>query len=294
MYGAERKRKMSSQEYMKKLAEQFDKGEIKFLDGNDEFEFTCDQCGRCCRNREDIIITPFDLYHLVRATGKSAKEVIAKYGNMYVGSNSNLPLIQFRYREEPDGSTTCYFLGRKDGKYICRVHEDKPCVCRTFPLGKMSAYKTSDGKQDLSPKYFRQEVPARGECPGSDRSRDEHIMQRVVDWVGGEKKKILSDRYSSIFNQFMQDYSKVFNEKTVLKRRKSLIDIFFNTLGLLMYLAYDFSVDDDSFLDSMEQNLNEAMELTRLMMTDTDAMMNWIISLFDRLQKKGIPEKEAV
>ena len=268
MYGAERKRKMSSQEYMKKLAEQFDKGEIKFLDGNDEFEFTCDQCGRCCRNREDIIITPFDLYHLVRATGKSAKEVIAKYGNMYVGSNSNLPLIQLRYREEPDGSTTCYFLGRKDGKYICRVHEDKPCVCRTFPLGKMSAYKTDDGKQDLSPKYFRQEVPARGECPGSDRSSDEHIMQRVVDWVG--------------------------DENTVLKRRKSLIDIFFNTLGLLMYLAYDFSVDDDTFLDCMEQNLNDALKLTRLMMTDTDEMMSWIISLFDRLQKKGIPEKEAV
>ena len=92
----------------------------------------------------------------------------------------------------------------------------------------------------------------------------------------------------------MREYCKVFDEKTVLKRRKSLIDIFFNTLGLLMYLAYDFSVDDDTFLDSMEQNLNEVLELTRLMMTDTDAMMNWIITLFDRLQKKGLPTKEAV
>jgi len=167
-------------------------------------------------------------------------------------------------------------------------------VCRTFPLGKMSAYKADDGKYDFSPKYFRQDVPPRGECVGSDRSRDEHIMQRVVDWVGGEKKKKLSDRYSSIFNQFMQEYGKMFNEEKILKRRKSLIDIFFNTLGLLMYLSYDFSVDDDAFLDCLEENLKDALELTRLMMTDTDAMMNWIITLFDRLQKKGLPVKEAV
>ena len=100
---------MANQEYMKQLAEKFDKGEIKFLDENDEIEFTCEQCGKCCRNRDDIIISPFDLYHMVRATGKGPMEVTSKYGNLYIGHNSNLPIIQLRYREEPDGRTTCYF-----------------------------------------------------------------------------------------------------------------------------------------------------------------------------------------
>lgn len=278
---------MNHQEYIEEIAEQCHKRELKYLDSNDEFEFTCDQCGKCCRNREDIILTPFDLYHLVRATGKNVKEVIAKYGNAYIGPSSNLPLIQLKYREEPDGSTTCYFLGKRDGKYICRVHEDKPGVCRTFPLGKIATYIDNNNETDLSPKYFRHQITGKEECAGSDRSKKEHITQRVVDWVGGEKKKKLSDRYSLIFNQFIQRYCEVFDEKTIQKRRKTLIDIFFNMLDILMYQAYDFSVDDDTFLDAMERNLNDALELTRLMMTDTDEMLNFIIDVIEKSPHKG-------
>lgn len=285
---------MANQEYMKQLAEQFDKGEIKFLDENDEIEFTCEQCGKCCRNRDDIIISPFDLYHMVRATGKSPMEVVSKYGNLYIGHNSNLPIIQLKYREEPDGSTTCYFLGKRDGKYICRIHEDKPCVCRTFPLGKMSAYKIDEeGNSNLLPKYFRQEVPPRGECIGSDRSRDEHIMQRVVDWVGGKEKKRLSDRYSLIFNQFMREYSSIFDEKKLRNRRQTTIDIFFKTLGVLIYFMYNFSVDDNTYLDQMEKNLRDALELTRLLMTDADRMMEWVANLLVQQKETIFPNMEA-
>ena len=286
---------MVSQKYMQHLAEQFDKGEIKFLNENDEFEFACDQCGKCCRNREDIIITPFDLYHLVRATGKNVSEVVSRYGNMYIGENSHLPLIQLRYRQEFDGSTTCYFLGRRDGKYICRVHEDKPGVCRSFPLGKMAPFKKDQAeKADFEPKYFRQEPSGKGECVGSDRAKEQHVMQRVVDWVGGKEKKRLSDRYSSLFNRFMEEFIKAFDEKKLNKREPGLQKVYYDMLGALMYFLYDFEISDDAYLDWMEQNLNDGIQLTLLMMNDPEGMTGWCVKLFDRLKARGLPDREAV
>lgn len=44
---------MPDVEYMKRLAERFERGEVPFLEANDKFEFACDQCGKCCRDRSD-------------------------------------------------------------------------------------------------------------------------------------------------------------------------------------------------------------------------------------------------
>ena len=33
---------------------------------DDTFQFRCTQCGECCKHREDILISPFDLFRLTR------------------------------------------------------------------------------------------------------------------------------------------------------------------------------------------------------------------------------------
>lgn len=79
-------------------------------------------------------MSPFDLYNLVQATGKDVETILEKYTDMFVGKNSHVPIVRLRYRQELDGTTTCYFLGRKDGKAYCRVQSHKPTVCRIYPL----------------------------------------------------------------------------------------------------------------------------------------------------------------
>ena len=85
------------QDRLEKLKEKLSKGELEFLTEYSEFEFACDQCGHCCRNRDDILLTPYDIYNLVKATGKTVDEILKKYGNLYIGDGSRLPIVQLRY-----------------------------------------------------------------------------------------------------------------------------------------------------------------------------------------------------
>ena len=254
-----------SNNYKMQLAEKFSKNEIKFLDEKSEFEFACDQCGKCCHNRDDILLTPLDLFHMVKATGKDIKDVISKYGDTYVGDSSHLPIVRLRYREEPDGSTTCYFLGRKDGKAICRIHDNKPTVCRIYPLGKMVSMKPEDETEtlDLKPKYFLQDEPEEC-CAGLARAHREHEKQVLVDWVGGKEKMQTADRYSEIFNAFMVDYSKALKFDDLIKNKPETARIFFPMIALKIYYDYDFGVDDAAFLRQMKRNLDDVLWLTRL------------------------------
>ncbi len=277
---------MAEIEYMKRLAEKFERGEIPFLEEEDEFVFACDQCGQCCRNRSDILLTPLDIFHLSQALGKTPVEIVHKYGDCYVGDNSHLPVVRLKYREELDGQTTCYFLGRRDGKFICRVHEKKPGVCRTFPLGKMQAYKVDDKTQGTNGvKYFAQEYDPNANCVGAHRARREGITQKVVDWVGGHEKKRVSDRYSELFNEFIEKYHKVMKLER-LKRRAHpvVVEALFGLIGNLLYFNYQDCLDDDAFLVRLEENYSKILELTEKVCTDPEG-------IFARILKKHSEQK---
>ena len=278
-------------EYMKRLAEQLEKGEINFLDENDEFVFACDQCGKCCRNRGDILLSPLDIYNLVRATGKSAMEIIERYGECYIGSNSNLPVIRLRFRMESDGTSACFFLGKRDGKYYCRVHEYKPTVCRTYPLGKISRCETKTGEDSgNAPQYFLQEAPPKGMCTGNDRAKSEQIRQKVIDWVGGPERKWCSDQYSQIFNQFTKKIAmKLKPEK--LRKNPTLYSIYYASVSGLMYTDYDFTATSDQFLSKMAVNLEIILRLTDIAMNSPDTFLHWVKE--ERGKKGQVPNESA-
>ena len=181
---------MPGQEVLKDLARRFENGTIEFLEENSEFVVGCDQCGECCRNRDDILLSPYDVFHMVKATGMQIVDMLKKYTETYLGPTSNLPIIRVVYRKEPDGSTTCPFLGKKSDKYYCRIHENKPYVCRSYPLGRMTSYsseKTTDAN-NVKPRYFQQ--PIEGTlCSGMKRAICNNLKHTVCEWVGGKEKR---------------------------------------------------------------------------------------------------------
>ena len=89
------------------------------LNADDSFKFHCTQCGKCCINRDDILL-------------------------------SRIPVVRIR----PKGSIQrCPFL--KDRK--CSVHEAKPAVCAMFPIGRaVGCSKDPDSEMSTIPKleYF--------------------------------------------------------------------------------------------------------------------------------------------
>lgn len=281
---------MPDVEYMKRLAEKFERGEVPFLGANDTFEFACDQCGKCCRDREDILLSPLDIFHLSKATGKTGEEILEKYGDCYIGPQSNLPVVRLKYREDGNGHTTCYFLGQKDCKFYCRVHEHKPTVCRTYPLGKMQSFKKEDEKVDFKPKYFLQEDDTSGNCSGLERSRREHVQQTLVDWVGGKEKMEVADRCSEIFYSFTADYGKALKLDRIKKKAFPVVlEMFFGMLGKMIYSDFDDCQDDEQFLKKLEFNLGMALVLVK----KTSENPNYILDVLG-IEHSRRPQNDAV
>jgi Fe-S-cluster containining protein len=90
------------------------------LQRDSAFSYACAGCGYCCHDM-GIRIGPYEILRLARARGLSTTAFIARY------TEAGGTML----RNEADGA--CPFLiGR-----ACAVHDDRPVVCRLYPLGRM-------------------------------------------------------------------------------------------------------------------------------------------------------------
>lgn len=110
--------------------------------GLDEtFQFHCKMCGKCCINREDIILTPRDVYNMAKFLCIEPIELFKRYCESYIGSESKIPIVRLK----PRGSIKrCPLL--KDKK--CSVHNAKPAVCAMYPIGRC-ALLSEDKKESI-------------------------------------------------------------------------------------------------------------------------------------------------
>lgn len=128
----------------------------EMLIGPDEkFRFHCTQCGKCCINREDILLNPKDLYNIAATLSISQEEAVERYCETYMGGTSRLPIVRLR----PQGSIKrCPLL--KDRK--CMVHKAKPTVCAMYPLGRCLAISQDTMSRietaELKPQFILNEV----------------------------------------------------------------------------------------------------------------------------------------
>ncbi|MBO3802083.1 MAG: YkgJ family cysteine cluster protein [Thermoproteota archaeon] len=76
----------------------------------------CKMCGKCC------------FYSRIPLSFEDYATIVSKYGEVYVVQDQNL----FVLKHKKNGS--CVFLRMKEGKYTCKIQEDKPLVCKLFPF----------------------------------------------------------------------------------------------------------------------------------------------------------------
>ena len=102
----------------------------KLLNLDDTFEFNCRRCGKCCHNRNDLILTPYDLFGIASHYRRSPKEIAERYCGVIEGSQSKLPIP--RVKPIPPKNTCPFLYNRK-----CGVHAMKPVLCRAYPLARV-------------------------------------------------------------------------------------------------------------------------------------------------------------
>ncbi|MBR2562862.1 MAG: YkgJ family cysteine cluster protein [Eubacterium sp.] len=150
----------------------------------------CAGCSECCRNTGDtIILDPYDMYMLCRATGRTFTDMIEQEIEIRLVDGLILPNLMQHHDTETEDETDpsddhCPFLS---GAGRCTIHPYRPGFCRLYPMGR---YYTEDG--------FRY-ILQKDECTGREKTpvllRDwlgiedlESYEEYVLDWHSFRKK----------------------------------------------------------------------------------------------------------
>lgn len=194
------------------------------LKKQDTFRFKCDGCGKCCKNREDILLTPYDIFRICKFLKITLDEFLETYCQIYIGSSSRLPVVRLRT------SAVCVFS--MHGK--CLIHEVKPAVCALYPLGRFTKY----GSDSYEIRYFLQDVS----CGTKDQ---ENVVE---DWLKnlGPDHEECAHIWHSMISEFIPLIEDI--PKTDTSRTEKLAVVIFE----LAYGKYDYNKD---FLPQFKERL---------------------------------------
>lgn len=254
-----------NKKYEEELYESAINNTLNPLQDNDTFVVGCKQCGKCCRNRNDIILNAIDLFHIAQATGKTLSEVVDKYGEAYIGESSGMPLVLLKYRKDSFGTgTTCYFLGKTNNKYYCRINDKKPFVCKTYPLERLTVFGKTKDVDAFEPLYHTQIHYREYDCIGIEEAIRTNENHTVVEWVGGKEKKVLADTFWRIYTKFLYDLDKIIDLSAFVEHKdQTLVESVMNYFFKMLYLDYDPNGTEEEFLQQYKRNTENILHMFR-------------------------------
>ena len=234
---------------LEEIVENMDKMTIGL---DEEFEFGCRMCGKCCTNRTDIMLNPRDVYNIAKALNKRTGEVLDEYGECYIGHSSNIPIIRLRaigYDKH------CPLL---DGKK-CSVHKAKPTVCALFPLARAFRLDSAGEGGKVNPNdviYLLQES-------GCSANKEKHTVRQ---W--------LTDFGIPIEDQYHADWTNLVSELSIkCKKLQTLLNeaemrTVYNIITIGVYLNYftdqefepQFTANKEHVLEFVDKVLDESQK----------------------------------
>ena len=97
------------------------------------FSFACHpgvSCFNKCCHEIDVILTPVDILKMKTSLNIPSDEFLKKYTTLQTLKDTGIPLVKLLMRENSNGA--CIFL---DGSKGCSIYQNRPQVCRSYPLG---------------------------------------------------------------------------------------------------------------------------------------------------------------
>ena len=195
-------------ERLKGIVEKLDSMKI----GLDEpFKFHCNMCGKCCIHREDILLSPKDIYNMSKELGIKPEGLFERYCEVYVGPDSRVPIVRLK----PRGSVQrCPLLKNRK----CMVHKSKPTVCAMYPLGRcIVAANPKEGLKDISQGKFQYIFSD----PGCGDASETHTVREYLESFGIP----VPDEFFMEWQQTVLEMGNIFRklEKTVSNETMELV-----------------------------------------------------------------------
>ena len=206
--------------------------ELPKLGKDDSFTFGCNRCNSCCREREDIILTPLDLFKISKYLNKFITDILGKYCNIYEGPESKIPVVRIKPLEN---KRKCPFV-KKDG---CIIQPVKPAICALYPLGRM----TNEEKNELT--YFVQPTT----CGNKKHT------QTIRQWLA-EFSILNEEDFTILWHQKLNEISGILRE--LYSKTSFNHDTINSVLAMNLYIFYDLEKD---FLPQFTHNCEEILRL---------------------------------
>ena len=109
----------------------------------ESFHFSCSPdvpCfNECCRDLNQFL-TPYDILRLKNHLGLSSGKFLRKYTSQHTGPESGLPIVTLKPSDPY--KLICPFVTDTG----CRVYENRPSSCRTYPLMRAVTRSRSTGE----------------------------------------------------------------------------------------------------------------------------------------------------
>lgn len=229
----------SEEKLLKQMREFTGDKSLKFIGLDDSFEFKCQQCGKCCMNRNDIILNPFDIYNGAKYLGITTEEFILRYTHIDLGRESKIPMVTLR--SESNGFCPLLKFDVKDGcKFKCIIHEAKPGACSNHPIGV--TFETNKDNGDSKRRFIKVQ-----QCENSTSNE----VHTVKEWVKPYLDHIDEINIAHQIQTLVTDY---FNPKE-----------FYKTVKLLELIADEMT--DCSLKKVSEETKNEFIERSKEILT---------------------------
>lgn len=219
---------------------------------DDTFAFHCKGCGKCCKHREDILLTPRDAFRAAGHLDMQPSTFIQTYGEVYIGDTSRLPVVRLR----PVGKTNdCPML---DGKR-CRIHASKPVLCALFPLGRLEQHAVpASGADPASGKELEEPVTLYFKTDTDCPTNRNITVRKWLARFGIEENDIFQKRYSALCIRLATLVRKMAETEAGQDNLRALYDLILITL----YFKYEM---DKPFEAQFEANADTlALLLDRL------------------------------
>jgi len=227
---------------------------------DDTFSFKCRGCGKCCKQREDIILSSKDIFRMSKHLNITPDKLILEFCDTYVGADSRIPIV----RIAPRGvNRVCPFLeGRR-----CKVHESKPVVCALYPVGRMVKIEKTTEALDpdlpISAGYIIQPT----ECGSITRTHT------VRSWL--EKFHVpTEDEFYILWNQTIFLLTSAISRLEKQGFPEHMLKTVWNVLANLLYVNYDLSKE---FLPQFASNKAKIQELVVLLLKWDDAPLESVL-----------------
>lgn len=228
---------------------------------DDTFNFHCTACGKCCHYREDILLSPLDLFRISTYLKRQPIEIFARYCEVYEGSSTHFPIV--RLLPTPPDQRCPFLRGKK-----CAIHAAKPTICFLFPLARVF----QPGENET--KYYRLPDVACG---------NENRTVTVREWIGTNYNEEYEE-CGKLWSDFLCFYSNAMHLKWP-KLSKDIQDEILSTAFLLLYLSCDTRT---SFAPQLRQMLSRftAFLATKIDLSDIPEWME-----VEDVSDKGLRQK---